>query len=90
MSKKILVTGVAGFVGMHSAKTLVALGHTVVGLDNLCDYYDLQLKYDRLKELGIEQAPLLGNTLYQGVSNFSFIKLDLGDLESMSWCLGNL
>jgi UDP-glucuronate 4-epimerase len=84
MNKKILVTGVAGFVGMHAAKTLVASGHTVVGLDNLCDYYDLQLKYDRLKELGIEQAPLLDNTLYQGVSNFSFIKLDLGDFESMS------
>ena len=84
MNKKILVTGVAGFVGMHTAITLVASGHTVVGLDNLCDYYDLQLKYDRLKELGIEQAPLLDNTLYHGVSNFSFIKLDLGDLESMS------
>jgi UDP-glucuronate 4-epimerase len=84
MNKKILVTGVAGFVGMHAAKTLVASGHTVVGLDNLCDYYDLQLKYDRLKELGIEQSQLLDNTLYQGVSNFSFIKLDLGDFESMS------
>jgi UDP-glucuronate 4-epimerase len=81
---KVLVTGVAGFVGMHAAKTLFASGHTVVGLDNLCDYYDLQLKYDRLKELGIEQSPLLDNTLYQGVSNFSFIKLDLGDFESMS------
>ena len=84
MNKKILVTGVAGFVGMHAAKSMVASGHTVVGLDNLCDYYDLQLKYDRLKELGITQAPLLDNTLYQGISNFSFIKLDLGDFESMS------
>lgn len=81
---KVLVTGVAGFVGMHAAMTLVTSGHTVVGLDNLCDYYDLQLKYDRLKELGIEQSPLLDNTLYLGVSNFSFIKLDLGDFESMS------
>jgi len=69
---------------MHAAKTLVASGHTVVGLDNLCDYYDLQLKYDRLKELGIEQTSLLENTLYQGVANFSFIKLDLGNFESMS------
>ncbi len=84
MNKKILVTGVAGFVGMHVAKTLVESGHTVVGLDNLCDYYDLQLKYDRLKELGIEQLPLLENILYQGVSNFSFIKLDLGNFESIS------
>ncbi len=84
MNKKILVTGVAGFVGMHVAKTLVESGHTVVGLDNLCDYYDLQLKHDRLKELGIEQLPLLENILYQGVSNFSFIKLDLGNFESIS------
>lgn len=84
MRKKILVTGVAGFVGMHVAKALVASGHTVVGLDNISDYYDLQLKYDRLKELGIEQSPLLDITLYLGVSNFSFIKLDLGDFESMS------
>ena len=81
---KVLVTGVAGFVGMHVAKALVASGHTVVGLDNISDYYDLQLKYDRLKELGIEQSPLLDITLYLGVSNFSFIKLDLGDFESMS------
>jgi UDP-glucuronate 4-epimerase len=84
LRKIILVTGVAGFVGMHVAKALVASGHTVVGLDNISDYYDLQLKYDRLKELGIEQSPLLDITLYLGVSNFSFIKLDLGDFESMS------
>ena len=84
MRKKVLVTGVAGFVGMHVSKALVASGHTVVGLDNISDYYDLQLKYDRLKELGIEQSPLLDNTLYLGVSNFSFIKLDLGNFESMS------
>lgn len=84
MNKKILITGVAGFIGMHTAQALVAYGHQVVGMDNLCDYYDLQLKTDRLKALGVHEACFLENTLYQGISNFSFIKLDLGDYPSLS------
>ena len=85
MNKKILVTGVAGFIGMHVAKALTTSGHTVVGLDSLSDYYDLKLKYDRLKELGITKTPLLANTVYDGISNFSYITLDLGDYESLSF-----
>ncbi len=48
---KILVTGVAGFIGMHTARQLLARGDEVVGIDNLNDYYDPQLKRDRLLQL---------------------------------------
>jgi UDP-glucuronate 4-epimerase len=50
---KILVTGAAGFIGFFVAKSLLEKGHTVVGLDNINDYYDVNLKYDRLRELGV-------------------------------------
>jgi UDP-glucuronate 4-epimerase len=50
---KILVTGVAGFIGMHCAQRLAARGDEVVGVDNLSPYYSVQLKRDRLKQLRI-------------------------------------
>ena len=53
MTKKIiLVTGTAGFIGFHLTKKLINQGHKVVGLDNINDYYDINLKFDRLGELG--------------------------------------
>jgi UDP-glucuronate 4-epimerase len=61
---KILVTGVAGFIGMHSAKKLLDDGHEIIGIDNLNDYYDVTLKEDRLKTL-------------EGYKNFKFLKLDI-------------
>ncbi len=67
----ILVTGAAGFVGMHVSKKLIAAGHTIVGLDNLNDYYDVSLKQARLAQL---QA--LG-------AAFQFIKADLADKAAM-------
>jgi len=51
MNKKYLVTGAAGFIGFHTSMRLVAEGHHVVGIDNVCDYYDVNLKRDRLAEL---------------------------------------
>lgn len=63
---KILVTGAAGFIGMHTALRLLERGDTVVGIDNLNDYYDPQLKLDRLEQL----KPHAG---------FSFEKMDLAD-----------
>ena len=63
---KILVTGAAGFIGFFTAKKLLDLGHEVVGLDNLNDYYDPSLKKARLAEL-------------EGRKRFHFILADLAD-----------
>ena len=53
---KILVTGAAGFIGFHTCKKLVSQGHSVYGIDNINDYYDPKLKFDRLNELGFNEA----------------------------------
>ncbi len=66
----VLVTGAAGFIGMHVAQRLLERGDAVVGIDNLNDYYDVQLKLDRLKQL--EPYP-----------RFRFIKLDIADRAGM-------
>jgi len=82
---KILVTGTAGFIGYHLAKKLLERGDEVVGIDNINDYYDVNLKYGRLKELGIdhtkikENQPLASNTF----PKHTFVKLDLADKEQM-------
>ena len=53
---KILVTGTAGFIGFHLTQKLVTQGDEVIGLDNINDYYDVNLKLARLNELGIENS----------------------------------
>ena len=53
---KILVTGAAGFIGFHTCLKLVNLGHEVYGIDNINNYYDPKLKFDRLNELGFSEA----------------------------------
>ncbi len=68
---KFLVTGAAGFIGMHTARRLLDDGHEVVGLDNLNDYYDVKLKHARLEEL----APY---------DNFRFIKMDIADRDGIA------
>ena len=67
--KTYLVTGAAGFIGMHVAKRLLERGDAVIGLDNLNDYYDVSLKEARLAQL---TSP-----------NFRFVKLDIADREGM-------
>ena len=62
----VLVTGAAGFIGFHLSKRLIAEGHTVVGIDNLNDYYSVQLKKDRLAQL-------------QALPGFTFEHTDLAD-----------
>ena len=66
---KVLLTGVAGFIGYHVALKLLARGDTVIGVDNLNDYYDVRLK----------QARLVDVEAHQNAKNFSFIKLDLAE-----------
>jgi UDP-glucuronate 4-epimerase len=68
---KVLVTGAAGFIGMHVSQILLARGDQVVGLDNLNDYYDPTLKHDRLARLSPHPS-------------FSFIEMDVADREGMA------
>ena len=71
---KVLVTGIAGFIGFHLSRRLVDEGYSVVGFDNINDYYDVQLKLDRLKELGIE---VNDRHWIATNSNLKFVKADL-------------
>ncbi len=85
-SKKILVTGAAGFIGFHLSKHLLGQGYSVIGLDNINDYYDINLKFDRLKELGVKRTDaeeynnLSSSTKFD---NFKFIRLNLQDREQL-------
>src|SRR5690242_9868080 len=67
---RILVTGVAGFIGFHVARRLLARGDAVVGLDNVNNYYDVRLKEDRLARLTCQEQ-------------FRFTRLDLADRSGM-------
>lgn len=67
---KFLVTGAAGFIGFHVSKRLLNDGHQVVGIDNINDYYDVNLKESRLEQL---ESP-----------SFTFYKLDLADRDGMA------
>ncbi|MBI3754166.1 MAG: NAD-dependent epimerase [Deltaproteobacteria bacterium] len=67
--RKILVTGAAGFIGFYLCKRLIEQGADIIGVDNLNDYYDVNLKKNRLKHL-------------EGAKNFQFIKMDISDRKS--------
>ena len=68
---RILVTGAAGFIGADLSQKLVQAGHEVVGLDNVNDYYDVQLKRDRLTNL-------------EGLENFIFTEFDICDSNQLN------
>ena len=70
-TKKILVTGAAGFIGFHLSKRLIERSDQVVGLDNLSDYYDVNLKLSRLKQIALER-------------NFKPVRIDLADREAVA------
>ena len=68
---KYLVTGAAGFIGFYVARRLCEMGHEVVGLDNLNEYYITKLKHDRLEQLKL-------------LTNFRFVKMDLADRQGIA------
>jgi UDP-glucuronate 4-epimerase len=71
---RVLITGVAGFIGMHLALALLQRGDEVVGIDNFNDYYDVSLKEHRLQRV-VDAAP---------AGKFSFMRLDLADRDGMA------
>ncbi len=82
---KYLVTGAAGFIGFHITKRLCEQGHDVIGIDNLNDYYDVNLKLARLAEL----EPFTDSNAKNNNGNFRFIKLDLTEREGMATLFTN-
>ncbi|MBF0119098.1 MAG: NAD-dependent epimerase [Desulfobacterales bacterium] len=83
--KKILVTGTAGFIGFHLATKLLRKDYEVYGVDNINDYYDIRIKYTRLKETGIKEEEIEYNKLVQSsiYPKYKFIKINLEDKENI-------
>lgn len=83
---KILITGAAGFIGYHLCEKLLEQGYDVVGLDSINDYYDVNLKYARLRNLGIAREETVYNRPVKSSKypeNFEFIQLNLEDRENL-------
>lgn len=82
---KILITGSAGFIGYHLTKVLAIRKDEIFGLDSLNDYYDINLKYGRLEDLGIHRCNISYNKINKSscLSNISFIQLNLEDKENL-------
>ena len=82
---KILVTGAAGFIGFHVVKRLLERGDEVVGLDNINDYYDVNLKYARLAETGITREDIEPGKLVRGgrYPLYRFARMNLEDRERL-------
>jgi UDP-glucuronate 4-epimerase len=85
---KILVIGAVGFIGYHLCQRLISLGHEVIGLDKINDYYDVNLKYARLNELGIQQEKasvfLHASKSELFASSFEFVRMNIEDRENLA------
>ena len=81
----------AGFIGSAVCLRLLDNGDAVVGLDNINDYYDPELKYGRLKELGIEKDDVAWYKFTQSTTDerFSFIRMNLEDTQAMQMLFAN-
>jgi UDP-glucuronate 4-epimerase len=83
---KFLITGTAGFIGFHLAKKILERGDEVIGLDNINDYYDVNLKFSRLETTGIDRNAAaewhtkVSSTVYP---SYSFVRMNLEDKEQL-------
>lgn len=87
---KILVTGVAGFIGHKLVKTLAADGAEIVGIDNINDYYSPSLKYARLADTGIRAEDIAAGGMASShtLPGYRFVKMDLTDRDSLTRLFG--
>jgi len=85
--KKILITGTAGFIGFHLVKRVADEEYEIVGFDNINNYYDVELKYGRLKETGIDKEKIEYGKFVKSskYENYRFIKLNLEDKEKIDF-----
>src|SRR4030042_897049 len=85
MSLKMLVTGTAGFIGFHMAETLAKRGDQILGIDNISEYYDTELKYGRLAASGIRKTAVRHRMIVQSgiYPGYRFICMDLLDREEL-------
>ncbi len=83
---KVLVTGTAGFIASNVAIKLIERGDEVIGLDNINDYYDVNIKYDRLKKAGINRDKIEENIIVTSdiYKNYRFIKMSLEDKDNLN------
>ena len=88
---KLLVTGAAGFIGSAVCRRLLNRGGSIVGLDNLNDYYDPELKYGRLATLGIGKNDVAWYKFTPNTTNarFRFIRMNLEDIQAMRMLFAN-
>ncbi len=83
---KYLVTGTAGFIGFHLANALLHRGEEVIGIDNINDYYDVNLKYARLEEAGIRREDIDWQKPARSIiwPGYRFVRMDIGDKDNLS------
>lgn len=85
-NKTILITGAAGFIGYHLCQRMVKEKFIVLGLDNINDYYDVDLKYARLENLGINKEEIVYNTIISSSKygdKLKFVKLNIEDRDNV-------
>jgi len=83
---RVLVTGAAGFIGFHVVNALLERGDQVVGIDNINDYYDVNLKYGRLAACGVDRSAIHENIPVQSKISpaYTFQKTDITDLGQLT------
>lgn len=86
---KILITGTAGFIGYHLSKRLLEEGHCIIGIDQVNDYYDVNLKLSRLKQKGITPSKELKVSRSEIYKNYYFYKCDLENKEGINTIFQN-